>query len=77
MSSAPAEYFLQLGVFANEANARQLVAQAEAAGYRAHLLSQGGQHRVRVGPFEQRGEALEAQARLKAKGLVSVLIAPQ
>lgn len=69
-------YFLQLGAFGSESNARQLHAKATAAGFNASLLGANGQFRVRVGPIPQHARALEIQAKLKAKGFKPVLLGP-
>jgi DedD protein len=69
-------YFLQLGAFGNETNARLLLAKAMAAGFNATLLSSNSQFRVRVGPILQHDRALEMQSKLKAKGFSPVLIGP-
>lgn len=69
-------YFLQLGAFGSESNARQLHAKAIAAGFNATLLDGNGQYRVRVGPIPQHARALEIQAKLKAKGFKPVLLGP-
>lgn len=69
-------YFLQLGAFGSESNARQLLAKATDAGFNAALLGANGQFRVRVGPIPQHARALEIQARLKAKGFKPVLLGP-
>lgn len=69
-------YFLQLGAFGNEANARQLQSKAEAAGFHVVMVGSNGQFRVRVGPIPQHTRALEVQAKLKAKGFSPVLLGP-
>lgn len=69
-------YFLQLGAFSNESNARQLADRAKSAGINASVVSSAGQSKVRVGPYGERDKALEMQAKLKDKGLKSVLIGP-
>jgi len=69
-------YFLQLGAFGNETNARLLLAKAIAAGFNASLLSANSQYRVRVGPIVQHDRALDMQVKLKAKGFSPVLIGP-
>lgn len=82
-SSAPASegfaakgYYLQLGAFTNEGNARQLADKARAAGFSPTVQSVAGQVRVRIGPYQERKEALEMQARLRAKGFGPVLLGP-
>jgi len=69
-------YFLQLGAFSSEVNARQLSDKATAAGFKVALVGANGQYRVRVGPIPQHQRALEMQARLKAKGFSPVLLGP-
>ncbi len=69
-------YFLQLGAFGSEANAKHLVEKAQAAGFKVVLSSGNGQYRVRLGPFPEHAKALEAQAKLKAKGFSPVLMGP-
>lgn len=69
-------YFLQLGAFGSESNARQLQEKASAAGFKAVMNGANGQFRVRVGPIPQHEKALEIQARLKARGFSPVLLGP-
>jgi DedD protein len=77
-SAVPADkpYFLQLGVFSSEENAKHLVAQAQSAGFKAAVVAAGGQFKVRIGPVGDRAKALDYQAKLKSKGLASVLVEP-
>ncbi len=69
-------YFLQLGAFTSEGNARQLSEKATAAGFRVAMVGANGQFRVRVGPISQHQQALDMQTRLKAKGFSPVLLGP-
>lgn len=69
-------YYLQLGAFSSEANARQLADKARAAGFNPAVQAVAGQVRVRVGPYAERKEALEMQSRLRAKGFGPVLLGP-
>lgn len=69
-------YFLQLGAFASEANARQLVDKARAAGFAVEVQEVGGQVRVRMGPYAARKQALEMQARLRDQGFGPILLGP-
>jgi DedD protein len=69
-------YFLQLGAFTNEANARQLADKAKAAGFDVVVQEVGGQVRVRMGPYAERRQALEMQAKLRAKGFGPILLGP-
>jgi DedD protein len=70
------DYFLQLGVFASQANADQMVAKAKAAGFKASAVAAEGKYRVRVGPIPERAKALDYQAKLKAKNIANVLVEP-
>jgi DedD protein len=69
-------YFLQLGAFGSQVNARQLQEKVSAAGFKAVISSANGQFRVRVGPIPQHDKALEMQSKLKAKGFSPVLLGP-
>lgn len=69
-------YYLQLGAFGSEINARQLQTKAQAAGFKVGLTGANGQFRVRVGPIAEHDKALEMQAKLKAKGFSPVLLGP-
>jgi DedD protein len=69
-------YFLQLGAFGSETNARLLQEKASAAGFKAAMVGANGQFRIRVGPIPQHDKALEMQTKLKAKGFSPVLLGP-
>lgn len=64
-------YVLQLGVFSNPDNAKQLVERLNREGIRAY-----SETRVQVGPFATRAEAEQARAALQRLGL-SAVITPQ
>lgn len=69
-------FYLQLGAFTSESNARQLREKVEAAGFKVGLADSNGQYRVRVGPIPEKERALEMQSKLKAKGFTSVMLGP-
>lgn len=69
-------FYLQLGAFSSEINARQLQEKAQAAGFKVGLIGANGQFRVRVGPIADHDKALEVQSKLKAKGFSPVLLGP-
>jgi DedD protein len=73
-AAGEATFYLQLGVFSSEANARRLADKAKAAGFQASVVTGDGQSRVRLGPYAGRDQAVAAQTKLKAKGLSSVVI---
>ena len=71
-------YYLNVGLFAEEANARKVQAQllnAHLPAFRQHLETTQGRHiRVRVGPFLTRQEATVAQATLRGMALEAVVL---
>ena len=71
---------VQLGSFAAEATARQIVAATKAQGFAASLsaVKVGGKtlHRVRVGPFADREAAEAALSKLKHTYTQASLVAP-
>jgi len=69
-------YYLQLGAFGSEANARTLLTKVQASGFKAGMTDSNGQYRVRVGPIQDRDKALDTLAKLKAKGFSPVIIGP-
>lgn len=69
-------YHLQLGSFANERYARQMIDKARVAGFKASAILIDGQYKVRVGPIDQRERALLYQEKLKSKGFKPVLVGP-
>lgn len=69
-------YYLQLGAFGSEANAKALLAKAQAAGFKAGMTDTNGQYRVRVGPIPERDKAMDTLAKLKGKGFSPVIIGP-
>jgi DedD protein len=58
-----------VGVFANPTNAEELRSKLTAAGIPTQVET-----RVQVGPFNNRKEAVAAQARLKALGMDSGMV---
>ncbi|MBK6295259.1 MAG: SPOR domain-containing protein [Rhodoferax sp.] len=71
-------FALQVGAFANEANARKAQAKLQAAGFKAYLeeleTSQGKRIRVRVGPFATRDEAEKAAPLINELDLPALLV---
>jgi DedD protein len=66
--AAKGGYVVQLGVFSNPDNARELVEKLRQQGIRAEMET-----RVHVGPFLNRAEAEKAQAELRKLGLTPVV----
>lgn len=69
-------YYLQLGAFSGEANAKALLAKVQAAGFKVGMADSNGQYRVRVGPIPDRDKAMDTLAKLKSKGFSPVMIGP-
>ncbi len=71
---------VQLGSFANRANADKLMRELKARGFQAYVVSGGSgrsmRYRVRVGPLADRGAAAKAAAKLKALRHASSLVPP-
>ena len=68
VTSSGASYQVQLGVFADPENAKELVDRLNKAGIQAHMET-----RVQVGPFKNRAEAEKAQAEIQRLGLKGVI----
>jgi DedD protein len=69
-------YYLQLGAFSSAANANTLKARVADAGFKVEVADSNGQYRVRVGPIQDREQAQNTLAKLKAKGFSAVMIGP-
>lgn len=63
-TAAAGDYVVQLGVFSNPRNARDLVARLQKKGIHAYTET-----RVQVGPFKDKAEAERVQAELKGMGI--------
>jgi len=64
-------YVVQLGVFSNPDNARELVTKLNKLGIRAHMEA-----RVQLGPFLNRQEAEKAQVEMRKLGYNALLTLP-
>ena len=62
---------VQLGVFSNPDNARELVEKLKKQGVRAHLEA-----RVQLGPYLNRAEAEKAQMEMRKLGYNALLTLP-
>ncbi len=74
IAAAAAKFFVQVGAFAQEANAKQLLSQLTQIGQRAYIDA-GPLYRVRIGPFDTREQAIQARARLETAGLSAIVVA--
>jgi rare lipoprotein A len=73
--SEPASYFVQVGAFAVEANAKLLQARLSAIGQQSHV-DHDELYRVRLGPFATRAEAIRARTLLEGNGISAIVVAP-
>jgi DedD protein len=75
-----ARWAVQLGSFANRANADNFVHQLKAQGLTAYVSSGGSgpslRYRVRIGPLANREAADRTASKLKSLGHVSTIVAP-
>jgi DedD protein len=71
---------VQLGSFANKANAEKLAHQLRAQRSPVYVISSGSgpslRYRVRIGPLRDRDAAEHAIAKLKAEGHAATIVAP-
>jgi len=71
---------VQLGSFANRANAERLMHQLQASGGSFYVASSGSgsalRYRVRMGPLADRAAAERALAKLKAQGHSATIVTP-
>lgn len=71
--AAGQKFYVQLGVFRDEANAREVLSRAGAAGVKAVGLKVEDKTRVRSGPFADRAAADAAASKLKKAGLNGIV----
>lgn len=80
VAAAPAEgrYVVQVGAFADPAKAREVRAKVERAGLKTYThvaeTKDGKRIRVRVGPFETRGEADKAASKIKGLDMPAAIL---
>lgn len=76
--SATAEAFVQIGVFSDAANVRQMQEKLKSLGYKSFTekldTSKGEKIRLRAGPFASRSDAEAALEKIKAAGLGGMAI---
>jgi len=72
--TAVLHFFVQVGAFAQESNAKELLSQLTHIGQTAHIDS-GSLYKVRIGPFDTRDQAIQARARLESAGLSAIVVA--
>jgi len=70
------KYIVQVGAFAQEANAKRLAMQLAQMGLGARVESGTSLFFVRLGPFDTRDQAIQARSRLESAGLSAIVITP-
>jgi rare lipoprotein A len=67
---------VQVGAFGVEDNAQRLARELRSVVSPVYVETIGGLHRVRVGPFESKVQAIEASERLHAAGYEAIVLSP-
>jgi len=67
-------FSVQVGAFAIEANAKDLLKRLTQLGEQAHIDS-GKLYLVRIGPFPTREQAIKTRERLEASGMSAIIVA--
>src|SRR5262249_42245451 len=74
-AGAPSKFFVQVGAFALEANAKELLEQLAHIGQNAYIDQGPRLYKVRIGPFDTREQAIAARGRLESAGMSAIVIA--
>jgi rare lipoprotein A len=73
---ATGRYVVQVGAFAQEANAKELQNRVTKIGQQSYVDRSETLYRVRIGPFQTREQAIAARAKLESSGISAIVIAP-
>ena len=73
-ATIPAKYVVQVGAFAQEANAKRLASQLGQMGLVARIENGSSLYFVRLGPFDTRDQAIQARSRLETAGLSAIVV---
>lgn len=68
----PQQFFVQVGAFSVEANARALQEQLTSLGHRV-AIARDALYRVRIGPYETRDAAIAGRTALEAQGISAMI----
>lgn len=78
-AAAEESYTVQIGVFSDAANVKQLQGKLSDAGYKSYTeqvdTPKGQKIRLRVGAYATRAEAERARDKLKAAGTAGIVVA--
>jgi cell division protein FtsN len=75
-SAASGAFGVQVGAFASQANARDMVSRLRAAGFKSSVLQKGGKFKVVVGGFADRPSAEKTLADMRRAGFTSAFVVP-
>jgi len=73
-ASAIRKFFVQVGAFAVEANAKSLQDRLTRIGQQS-FVDHSELYRVRIGPFTTREQAIKARESLEANGISAIIVA--
>jgi rare lipoprotein A len=74
IATAIAKFFVQVGAFSVEANAKSLQDRLTRIGQRS-FVEHNELYRVRIGPFETREDAIRARTSLEESGISAIIVA--
>ena len=74
-AASKGSFFVQIGVYRDENNAKDVVAKAKGAGVKAGAEKAGDKTRVRSGPYAERSAAEAVVAKLKKAGVTGIVTA--
>ena len=69
------KFVVQVGAFAQEANANELITQLAHMGQNAYIDQGQKLFKVRIGPFDTRDQAIAARGRLENAGMSAIVMA--
>jgi rare lipoprotein A len=69
----PQQFFVQVGAFSVEANAKALQERLTSIGHRP-LIAYDALYRVRLGPYQTRDAAIEGRTALEAQGISALIV---
>lgn len=67
-------YRIQIGLFQNYGNAKQLLSKAENDGYTGNIVPSGNYYAVKLGSFQELNEAARIARELRAKGYETLIL---
>ena len=76
-SKTLSRFVVQVGAFADQKNALALQTQLREAGFDSHIEDHNTLHRVQMGPFDKREQAIQVRERLEVAGLSAMIVTAQ